>query len=35
MAAENPIWGHRRGHGELVRLGHHIAASTVWHIWQE
>jgi putative transposase len=32
MAAENPIWGHRRGHGELVRLGHHIAASTVWQI---
>jgi putative transposase len=24
--------GHRRIHGELTRLGHHIAASTVWEI---
>ena len=28
MAADNPTWGHRRD-GELVRLGHTIAASTV------
>ncbi|MFC7588123.1 transposase [Nonomuraea antimicrobica] len=32
MAAENPRWGHRRSHGELIRLGHKIAASTVWNI---
>ncbi|MEO3859595.1 hypothetical protein [Acrocarpospora sp. B8E8] len=32
MAAENPRWGHRRIHGELTRLGHAIAASTVWNI---
>jgi transposase InsO family protein len=32
MAAENPTWGHRRVHGELTRLGHAIAVSTVWQI---
>jgi putative transposase len=32
MATGNPAWGHRRAQGELVRLGHPIAASTVWQI---
>ena len=32
MATDNPAWGHRRVQGELVRLGHPIAASTVWQI---
>ena len=32
MATDNPTWGHRRVQGELARLGHRIAASTVWQI---
>ena len=32
MATDNPAWGHRRVQGELVRLSHRIAASTVWQI---
>ena len=32
LTQENPTWGYRRVHGELCRIGHRIAASTVWTI---
>ena len=32
LARENPLWGHRRIHGELAKLGMTIAPSTVWEI---
>jgi len=35
FAKENPTWGHRRIHGELLSLRHTIAASTVWQILKD
>ncbi|WP_447041677.1 integrase core domain-containing protein [Streptomyces sp. DSM 118878] len=32
LVRENPSWGYRRVHGELVTLGIQIAASTLWDI---
>ncbi len=32
LARENQTWGYRRIHGELLRVGHSVAASTVWKI---
>ncbi|MEU1630725.1 integrase core domain-containing protein [Streptomyces sp. NPDC020096] len=35
LASENPSWGYRRLHGELLVLGVKVAASTVWEILKE
>jgi putative transposase len=32
LARENPLWGYRRIHGELTKLGVTVAPSTVWQI---
>ncbi len=32
LAKENPLWGHRRIHGEIAKLGVTVAPSTVWEI---
>ena len=32
LAKENPLWGYRRIHGELTKLGLATAPSTVWKI---
>ena len=32
LAKENPLWGYRRIHGELTKLGVTVAPSTVWQI---
>ena len=32
LAKENPLWGYRRIHGELTKLGLAVGPSTVWEI---
>jgi hypothetical protein len=32
LAQENPLWGYRRIHGELAKLGLTIAPSTIYEI---
>ena len=32
LAKENPLWGYRRIHGEITKLGVTVAQSTLWEI---
>ena len=32
LARENPLWGYRRIHGDLIKLGATVAPSTVYEI---
>jgi putative transposase len=35
LAKENPLWGYRRIHGEITKLGVTVAQSTVWEIMRK